>query len=77
MSEPLTNDELALVRLKKWMPKDWLIRCHHVCRNMRRYRGMPLWSFIADITAHGSGYSIAICQHFGWDPHAPASRKLT
>lgn len=42
----------------------------------RRYRGKPLWTFIADITLHGSTYSGQICRDFGWDPNQDGAIRL-
>lgn len=34
----------------------------------RRTRPTPLWSRVGQLFGHGSGYSIAICVKYGFDP---------
>lgn len=46
--------------------KIMLRNAHRLLRN--KYRRMPLWSFISDITGHGSGYSCRIAKECGWEP---------
>lgn len=38
-------------------------------RTVRKWRGMELWSWVGAVTAHGSGYSMQICEELGWNPH--------
>lgn len=35
----------------------------------RRNRPLELWCRVMKLTAHGSGYSTAICVKYGFDPH--------
>lgn len=41
----------------------------------RRYLKAPLWSLVADITGHGSGYSISVCLSANLNPHQLISSK--
>ena len=63
------------------MKSDWNLDPETLLRNAHRllktkYRNVPLWSFIADLTGHGSTYSAEIATHFEWDPFAPASKDI-
>lgn len=42
-----------------------LTNAHKLLR--RRYKNVPLWSFISDLTGHGSGYSSDLCKACGWN----------
>jgi hypothetical protein len=43
-----------------------MIQRLHSPRNRRKeYR----WVLVADATMHGSGFSVAICEQLGFDPH--------
>jgi hypothetical protein len=66
----------VMQRINTRPPKEWLLACHRVCHDMRKFRGVPLWVFIQEITGHGSTYSMDICRRFGWDPHAPIQNRL-
>jgi hypothetical protein len=49
--------------------REYLLRnAFHQMRNMRKWRGSILWSWIGAVTGHGSGYSMQICKELGWDP---------
>lgn len=53
----------------------WILQNAH--RQLRgRYRGVPLWSFIADMTGHGSGFSAQIAKECGWNPTQDAGKAL-
>lgn len=54
--------------------KQALRNAHGLLR--RQYKGVPLWSFIADITSHGCGYSIEICKACGWNPDQDAGKPI-
>ena len=41
-----------------------------------KYRNIPLWAFVSDITGHGSGYSSQICHECGWVPDQDGSKPL-
>lgn len=41
----------------------------------RKYSKIPLWSLVADITGHGSGYSISICLSANLNPHQTITAK--
>lgn len=50
--------------------REYLLRnAFHEMRNMRKWRGSILWSWIGAVTGHGSGYSMQICEELGWDPN--------
>jgi hypothetical protein len=72
------RDEMRdlMQRINGRTPKEWLSACHSVCHEMRKFRGMPLWVFVQEITGHGSTYSMDICRRFGWDPHALTHKRL-
>jgi hypothetical protein len=36
-------------------------------RLKHKYKRVPFWSFISEITGKGSTASREICSHFGWD----------
>lgn len=61
---PMTSDRQRCV----------IVNCHRMLR--KQYKGIPLWSAIADITSHGSGYSIQICKTLGWDPDQDGSKPI-
>lgn len=42
----------------------------------RKYKGRPLWSFVADMTGHGSTYSTQICKGLGWNPEQDAGSEI-
>lgn len=42
----------------------------------KKYRGLPLWSFVGELTGHGSGYSRDICMANGWNPVQSADKSL-
>lgn len=42
----------------------------------KKYRKVPLWAFVSDITGHGSGYSCDIAREQGWDPHQDGDIEL-
>lgn len=44
-------------------------------KEIRRWRGVYLWSWIGSVTGHGSGYSTQICHEMGWDPDMTISPK--
>jgi hypothetical protein len=49
----------------------WLAMAERVVQNARhegRHKEAR-WVAVSRVTAHGSGYSIAICRHFGFDPY--------
>jgi hypothetical protein len=56
--------------------RERMLRNAHAIAQPKRLRGIPLWSFVGDITSHGCGYSIRICRELGWDPDQPASEPL-
>ena len=70
------NAELGKEKLAKLTVERVLRNAHQSFRNANRCKGVPLWSFVADLTQHGSGYSIAICLALGWNPDAKASDPL-
>lgn len=40
-----------------------------VVKRFRAWKGQPLWTLVAEITGHGSTYSMEICEDIGFDPH--------
>lgn len=40
-------------------------------KRWRTWRGRWLWTLVAAITGHGSGYSQQICEELGWDYAMP------
>lgn len=47
-----------------------------IALDKRAYNRVPLWSFVSEITGHGSGYSTQICRDLGWEPLSAASNPL-
>ena len=45
-------------------------------RLKRKYKGVPLWAFVGDMTSFGSTYSIMVCKMFGWNPEQDAGVKI-
>lgn len=58
---PLTPDRQKLV----------LCNAHRLLR--KQFKNMPLWSFISEMTGHGSNYSASLCLQLGWNPDQDAS----
>jgi hypothetical protein len=55
-------------RLVEMRSQEELLRnAFWVLRDVRRWRGMQLWTLVGAITGHGSGYSQQICEELGWD----------
>ena len=53
-------------------------RLRHIIRNAHKMgrpkrKGQPLWSFVSDLTSHGSTYATIICRFVGWEPNQDAS----
>ncbi len=53
-----------------------IFNAHTKLRLRLKYKHVPLWSFVSDLTSHGSGYSAAICRANGWNPDQDAGLKL-
>lgn len=68
LQRPLENKRSPSELLDNRSREDILRNAFWVTRNMRKYRGMNLWSWVGQMTAHGSGYSWEICKELGWDP---------
>jgi hypothetical protein len=51
-----------------------LRNAHRLCK--AKYRGVPLWAFVRDLTGHGSTVSIAVCHALGWNPHESGAKTL-
>lgn len=34
----------------------------------RRYKGLPLWVLVRDLTGNGASTSVALCREAGYDP---------
>lgn len=49
---------------------------YSVCQRIRRLRGIPLWSFVSQVTAYGSTSGALICKELGWDPDMPVGKDL-
>ena len=49
---------------------------HKGMRRKSKYKGVPLWSFVSDLTGHGSTYSMKICKALGWDADQNTSKPL-
>ncbi len=43
-----------------------IINAHALLRH--KYRGVPLWCMVSDLTGHGSGYGAQICRSANLDP---------
>ena len=69
MSNSIPSNLLQTLR-----PKRLLLNAHSKMRN--KYRRIPLWSFVSDVTGHGSGYSSQICHECGWVPDQDGSKPL-
>jgi hypothetical protein len=56
--------------------REMILRCvfEHM-KDLRRWRGTYLWSWVSAVTGHGSGYSTQICHEMGWDPDMTISPK--
>jgi hypothetical protein len=55
-------------RLLEMRTREQLLRgAFWALRDVRKWRGMALWTFVGAITGHGSGYSQQICEELGWD----------
>lgn len=55
-------------RLIEMRSREQLLRgAFWTLRDVRKWRGMALWTFVGAITGHGSGYSQQICEELGWD----------
>jgi len=65
-------------RLVEMRSQEHLLRnAFWALRDVRKWRGRNLESFVGAITGHGSGYSQQICKELGWDPEmtiTPAAR---
>lgn len=51
-----------------------LINAH--TRLGKKYRGSPLWTFVADMCGTGSTTSTEIAKALGWDPHQDGAKSL-
>lgn len=51
-----------------------LMNVHERLRS--RYKSVPLWVFIREMTSHGAGHSHLICMANGWNPDQEASMPL-
>lgn len=69
-SSPATGSEL---RISGETARIIIANCHAIMRH--RFRQVPLWSLVGQITGHGSGNSIAICNSANLDPHQSAGVK--
>jgi hypothetical protein len=49
---------------------------HHVVKRYRAWRGQPLWTLVAEMTSHGSTYSMEICEDLGFNPHHKIGEPL-
>lgn len=47
-----------------------IINCHAMLRH--KFKQVPLWSLVGNITGHGSGNSIEICRSANLDPNQSA-----
>ena len=54
-----------------------LENAHSLLKSKPRYRGVPLWSMVSDLTGHGSRYSIEVCKRCGWSPDREARLPLS
>lgn len=44
------------------------LRVHRAPGRSRKRSPDPLWSRVGELFCHGSGYSIAICRKYGFNP---------
>lgn len=57
--------------------REFILRCvHNQTRRLSRYRKVPLWGWVSDMTSFGCTYSHRICHDLGWNPAANASDPL-
>lgn len=68
------SDDISIWPLEESRQKLVLKNAHRLLR--RHYKGVPLWSFISEMSGHGSGYSAEICKAIGWDAHQDGSKSL-
>lgn len=54
--------------------KELILSAHNQLR--KQFKGVPLWSFVGNLTHHGSGYSHKICEANGWNANQDASLPL-
>lgn len=50
-----------------------ILNCHRLLRH--KYRRVPLWALVSDITGFGSTTSTQLCNDIGLDPHQNAGKK--
>ena len=41
----------------------------------RRYKGLPLWVLVRDLTGNGGSTSVALCREAGYDPSQPCGGR--
>jgi len=63
------DNSSEVARTLEALPRRMLIILHSRFGKKAKWKGSPLWTFISDITAHGSTYSCDICHALGWNPH--------
>lgn len=50
-----------------------ILNVHRIVRH--KFRRIPLWSLVSDVTGHGSGYSYDICLSANLDPNQYAGTR--
>lgn len=60
---------MSAVKLDKRIPEFWRFVLVNAFKNMK-HKGpkKPRWAIVSEVTMHGSGYSIAICEALDLDP---------
>lgn len=50
-----------------------IANAHRLLR--RRYKGLPLWALVSDLTGNGGSTSVALCREAGYDPSQPCGGR--
>jgi hypothetical protein len=52
-----------------------ILNCHRLLGKTQRFRGVPLWGLVSQVTGHGSGFSADICVSANLDPQQKCGVK--
>ena len=72
--ETSAGEEISVIKILSDRIEIIMRNAHKGMR--RKYKNIPLWSFVSELTGHGSTYSIKICKGLGWNPDQDASKPL-
>ena len=50
------------------MSEDYFRGAYSIAKDLKPFKGKPLWFFISQITGHGSNHSVLICIELVWNP---------